>query len=796
MKKIFLILCFLFIYNNTYSRWYWDHNIWHWKSWIKECNDDRDTRWWVWDTRYNKDHRVINRDWWASWNMVCQYWDWANPNNPTSLTLSNVKNSDNVNCNYIWWQYFCRTLNISLTYNWSWQSDTGWSWLRDYQLVFQRASDWAWIYHSWWITWNSKAINLSSLRDWLYYTWVRGRDNALNINRSFFRWTDVIIDKTPPTVSDITNSNNSNLLANNNYNYSISVWVNWWSPINRIRWVRERDENGNIDETFSCVSSPCNVAWNIQNVDFTRLTNWAREYTFRITKMCDQAWNCWNGAKDYNHNVYANTNNITKTYTEQLSNSFNIADWTAKNMNITLRDNYWNAIVPASWINRTIDFNFSANNSLYLNQYLKTWNSSVYLNWSIYPIWNPSNKSFDNQLSTNWIYPFIFKVYTTTLSAYTKAYWDFKNISVNYDINQTSFWNISWVNVLSNLESKFKPLYTTTFSWDIKTYWFIEWVVQDSNINISKNWSTATSWNKLYVEFGSWAQASSPSFDMKVWSINVWEWNTHYSLLQNSLNSIANLNTLLTQVWSISSLNNQYFSTHISYSLDWHDIVYNSDIIWKANYWWTSAWNNTTQVWLKVIWKTHDSDINYIINWQQADISVLWNLTKSSLKRDIRSNVFSIIKSIKYDINIYWNDLNISSWDWWFKLNDNIRYFDLRNKTDKNVVINWWSISWNKTVVVLGWNIYITWNISYPSSNSTLWIIVLKDDDWKWWNVYIKPSVTNIVWSIYADKSILSYDTTYCASWELTTSCGWTQAVLANQLYIYGQVFAENTIGW
>jgi hypothetical protein len=98
------------------------------------------------------------------------------------------------------------------------------------------------------------------------------------------------------------------------------------------------------------------------------------------------------------------------------------------------------------------------------------------------------------------------------------------------------------------------------------------------------------------------------------------------------------------------------------------------------------------------------------------------------------------------------------------------------------------SISNNRTILVIWWDLYIKSNLSY-SWNWMLWIIVLKDLKWNGWNIYIDPSVTNLVWSIFAEKSLLSY-----SWWELD---GVTEAtVLRNQLYIYGSLFTENTIGW
>lgn len=54
---------------------------------------------------------------------------------------------------------------------------------------------------------------------------------------------------------------------------------------------------------------------------------------------------------------------------ESLSNLSNIADGTTKNLTLRLADTYGNAIIPASGIGRTIDFNFDVDNTMRMNQY-------------------------------------------------------------------------------------------------------------------------------------------------------------------------------------------------------------------------------------------------------------------------------------------------------------------------------------------------------------------------------------------------------------------------------------------
>lgn len=88
-------------------------------------------------------------------------------------------------------------------------------------------------------------------------------------------------------------------------------------------------------------------------------TNTARQYTYRVTQICDQAGNCWNGTQDYSHNIYANPN-ASATATQNISALINaVADGQPRSFIQTIKDGYGNAIIPAPGISRTIAMNLS-----------------------------------------------------------------------------------------------------------------------------------------------------------------------------------------------------------------------------------------------------------------------------------------------------------------------------------------------------------------------------------------------------------------------------------------------------
>ncbi len=655
---------------------------------------------------------------------------------------------------------------------------------------------------------------------WSKTVYMRFRDAASNTTWNINRTIQLVPDMTPPTLADLSITTPNNILANNNYHFSwIYVDNNWWTTVVALSWYYERFNNPNLTWALSLTSTDgyFNFNWDLRNVDLDRLSNWSREYTLTITKICDQAWNCWNWTFNHNFNVYANTLNITtKTVsTNQLEDNANIADWTTKNLSITLRDTYLNAIVPATWIWRTIDIKWwDINNTMYLNQYTRTWVSSVFLNRTTEPsnftnrfwIWLTSNTSFTWELSTNWVYTYLFKFYTPTSNQNNSPISDlsseFSIWAISFDINWT-LWAIPNQTISnSNIDAKFSPIYYTSILWDIVNEWLSEGFVQSWSIQISKNWTTLTTSNNIYLEFWSWnTNQTNSKLNLKYWvnssSVNfsVGEWNWNYTTFNNNfwVTAYPFYTKLQLQTWAtINDIQNSYISTHIWYSLDWKDIVYNSDIYWKDSYWgiiW--SWNTYANA-LKVIWNTYSNKYNEIISWQTWSwvILVNWEITKSSLKADVRKKVYELIRNIvPSNWSMIIGNLDFSDdEDGREILNWSLLYFWKLNW--QNVTLSAWSVSWNKSIIIEWWNLYINWNITTTWTNSVLWIAVLKDENWNWWNIYINPNVSYIRAIMYADKSLISYDWTN----ELWGDTSFT--LLKNQLYIYGSVFSENTIGW
>ena len=203
----------------------------------------------------------------------------------------------------------------------------------------------------------------------------------------------------------------------------------------------------------------------------------------------------------------------------------------------------------------------------------------------------------------------------------------------------------------------------------------------------------------------------------------------------------------------------------------------------------------------------HDSDGRYIrVDWIvssenneelladqfDTEVRILWELTKSTFRRDVHQMVYPVIADLEMwsfpdPYVVSWGYLWQTTWpnsSQWVRVLNNTALFlkdtDVHLEQQNN-------IEWEKTLVVEGGNIYITENIRNTDGDGILWIIALQKDGIGW-NIYIDPSVTDIHAIMYADRSLISYD----GIQELDGST--LPEDLANQLYIHGSVFSENTI--
>lgn len=838
------------------SCFYWDsQNPTISNSLASEGNDG------AWISWSSKTVTLTPADTWWSWVGVTKWCEWSTCNPSTWNVWTSITKSANYN-NTIRYQIWDNSLNASAIWSFVLKLDNTiptvtndyaysniWvNWLSKTITLSPSDTWWSWVNVTKWCEWST--CNPSTWNVWTVITKNADYNNTIRYQTWDIAWNSSAIgsfvlklDNTKPSPSDLPDAssnpaNNSNFLATNWQTFTITPLDNGWSPIVKVQWFFEDSTScadlfhPRIDSNSSSISTTA-ATHNIKEVkpgcDFDAW--WYRQYSFKITYIEDSAWNfLWtlNAAsnnvwiKTFNYKVFASTlaaNITTKSVTtDQVTDTNNIADWVQKDIVVTLSDNFWNPIIPASFIWRNISFTFDVNNNLYLNQYDNSWWSAVFmsipsdsLNFlnTRFSTWTGQIATFSNQISSDWTYLFWNKVFAPT--NYVVPGNDFTINSIKFSIIRTISILI-WDNPINQLVSNsskifsFKPIYETLLSWEIATSWFVEWTMQSWYIDINKNWVSTTSSDLLsFVQ--TWTTSNYFSWSWNIDSnpiktiFKTWIW-TQFILdpFNISINYIFNtLFTLVDWSWYTNDIKDIRLNEYIKYSIWGKMVTYLAWILNNSN---SQNFETLKIYWITNINKSKQKDLVYNQDIQNIQ-NLAWVINKSILKRDIRKNATSTFKSIV--VSNWTNTISDLSWaNWintdWSKL-WNILYF---------WALNWWNVVlndsihkfvWRKTIVLNWWNLYIKSNIINNLNSDILWIIVLKDENNKWWKVYIDSSVQEIDAVIYSDKSVMSYsefydngssDTIVKHELDWNVSNSW----LKNQLYIYWTIFSENTIWW
>ncbi len=639
------------------------------------------------------------------------------------------------------------------------------------------------------------------------------RDIAGNISAIINSPKVLKIDTTIPTLADVTNLNPPNYLAGTHI-YGIDVNNNSGSPIVTIEWNSENKNLLALPDFQSSITSTLLFNWDKSDVDSDRTPSGGRDYTFRLTRFCDQVWNCWNGINTSVHTVYANTKSITQHHviSEDLSASWNIADWSTKNLTLELKDIYGNIIIPAPGIGRNIDFNFDVNNTMYLDQFSRSGGDAVFLdrttNSGVFINRLTNSGSFNAEISTDGKYSYRFQVYTPT---FNQNFWpisdplaEFTINTITYDINSSTLvelWDTPQAIPIigTPVISKFSPLFSTAIVGDLRNWGFIEWTEQVSGVNISKHSVLVNPPGTLDITF-SWSNANAFRFYANTISPPGTEIIASGSLYSSTFPSATLLYSQLVQrPWfMVSNLSSLYTSTHLKYVLNGYSITTNSDLVGRSSYYnipTSSAWN---QVGIKILGSIWGNNINAIVTDQfSTGASVFTNTDRSLIREQIKKNIFLATRNATL-LPISSSLVDITNLPWvWAMASGTI----IRQSSDRSIMLIekvWWNveltasmISWVRTLVIRWANLYIKNDMYYdPSKPSILGVIIQKDENNNGWNLYIDPGVTNVVGTYVIDRSVMSYD----GASELWYST--SIAVLKNQLYIFGTILSDNTIGW
>lgn len=676
----------------------------------------------------------------------------------------------------------------------------------------------------------STSCNLTLINGRAYKYILLITDNAGNT--TYINNTNIIkVDTVFPVANDVSSSLSWSLYhtAIDNKSVSINVSNASWSPINIIDWSFEDYITPSWFIPYSSTSSPLTKPLNISIVDNDRTANNYRDYTYNITRVCDEAENCTNNIKTFTYHVYAwNINtNLLDPYHSSVSWTWQfddeVADWQVSTLWIKLLDVFNNEIVPVkqsdgSTIVRNVNITANYTNDLHTDQLNDAWawveiswiDDTLYTDWII---WASTNKSMTiaNTWNNDWIYDLKFKVYAPTHNATDTrgrqyAKWNFTLNSIIWSVSDNPTFTPT---LLSNLPFNFKPIYYTDIEWDIVDRWFVEWTVQTWTIDIIQNLpsNVPTSPGLYFMKTWTWIANFNGTWTLDATSYLLSDWIIDIAKNFISVLTIPDTYLFKTIFRLIDSggfrddIKSVQLKWYMRYTLSSKQITYN---IWTLN-----DTNNQNFETLKVygitnINKSKQKDLTQ--DQDKKDVKNLaWQITKSTLRADIVKNALTTIKFVT-PINgaTQINDLTGS---WWTSANDwkrlwNIIYY--WNLAWANVELNDTSgnkFEWKKTIIVKWWNLFIKSNIINNSSNDILWIIVLPDENNNWWKVYIDTNVKEVDAVIFAYKSVVSYNESYnnwnsdiVKSHEVDGNID--NSVMQNQLYIFGTVFSENTIWW
>jgi len=811
-----LIYWFFIFWNISFANRYGPHSLNYGAGWATACDhNSSNTRACVqigsspttWGTSCPSGPKSVS----PTWTMTCFYWDGQAPSN-LSVTYTG------------WRTNSARIITVKAKDAWG-------SKLK--KVILQQSENWgSWGSVKTWDNINSNNFSATWTRtvsNWNNFKYkIIVYDNALN-NSYKINSNEIKFDTTPPTSSDITvtPSQSSELLATNSKNFTITVGRNWGSPITKI--VYQFEKYNSVNDLWSEVTvntGYVNTYFNISNVDNDRRSDWSREYTLKIDEVCDEAWNCTSNIATYHYYVYANTpvwyeitnfSDFSNTYIWNNQNTF--SGW------ILLKDQYWNKVVPAPWINRKITIKVNYDNSVYLDQYHNTWTWGIKIKFknnslfNILTIWPNKNKgiTYNNNIN-NWYYWFNIKSYVPTLAWYNKAYWNIKLNTFSYEISQNSFW--TWGNSFSiDKVLKFKPQISLTLTGvDFKAL-AAEWTYKKFTIHTkvnSSNYSAYTLWFKFttanpkiktYLSYNNNTSWKTGSIYVK-WKDDL---SSNFKDIKNDvadLNKFSLLNKkniyekyILLSGWHLNDdTDKRVLSSHII--LKYNDgtiAIYNSDLIWKNNYNTSSNFSTSiSPVYVYVLWLIWGSDLRKkIYNVYSGNKTLyVWNISKYKLRnrinkiisRDFRiKNKYDCSYGIKTQ-NILWNvitpNLNYRG--------TKIYYYDWKWRNN-NLVINGETWIWGKYLIIVNnANVFITWNVQ-TNNKWMVWLIVLSSPTSSNWNIYINNNITNLDMYIYTDKAVITYK--WNPSSSFVTQESLTQNDLKNQLLIKWVLWSFNTLG-
>lgn len=637
-------------------------------------------------------------------------------------------------------------------------------------------------------------------------------DGAGNMS-DWMEWSDTYkLDTEPPKIDNIDmisahadndlQARERNFMAGENGPMRVVYKNSDGSPV-QITYNIEQDNapNQRTNKTTNLFEYDFRLPDIFYKVDNDRNNLNGRSIDVRITRIADEAGNVLNipSPKLFNFTMFANIVDwIVETKTSQVTR---VADG-SKNIFMTkVVDKYGNLILPSSKIGRIIERKLQTlENKMFLNQQARSGETSVFVNNEPLPF-NNSVKNFGPQNVVSDNYQFTIQVYTPTANAY--------GVLEPISDPEAKFSLISWLEVrddqtkikstnfvkLPNYDINnpiFAPLFINSITWDFRDWGFIEGTIQKNRLSTKQHINSTVNLSPNIVINYSGDDKNSFTLSVPFSRVLIPDSNT---LLAPFADQIDFESFLKQKPQAVGNHSKIQLSTHFDYQLDGKKILYNGDIIGKMSYHGTSH-DAGVQVGVKILGNANLKHLHVLLEGQTDNLGnpVSTDIATSTRNEVVRSVLLALrnVKKIKTTDNIHsvWSipgaGNSATSALVSHGATDSILLIE---KNDGTVTLSAEEISGRRTVVVRGANLYITKNMFYKDNDSVLGVVVQKNEQWQGGNLYIHPSITNIVGAYVLDGSVINYDGTQ------EIGIGNIQ-LLKNQLHIYGMLVAHNTIGW
>lgn len=637
-------------------------------------------------------------------------------------------------------------------------------------------------------------------------------DGAGNMS-DWMEWSDTYkLDTEPPKIEniDLISANSVNELQARERNFLAGesgpirvVYKNSdGSPI-RVNYNIERDtppdqRDNKITSLFEYDFRLPDVFYKVDN-DRNNLNG--RTIDIRINRITDEAGNILNIPlpKVFNFTMFANiVDRISETKTSQ---GTSVADG-SKNIFMTkVTDKYGNLILPSSKIGRVIERKLQTlENKMFLNQQSRSGDTSVFVNNESLPFDN-SVKNFGPQNVVSDNYQFTIQAYTPTANAYgalepiSDPEAKFSLISwLEITDDQTKIKSTNFVK-LPNYDINnpiFAPLFINSITWDLRDWGFIEGTIQKNRLSTKKHINSAVNLSpNILINYSG---DDKNSFILSVPFSRALAPDTNTILAPFSDRMPFEL-FLKQKPQAVGNHSKIQLSTHFDYQLDGKKILYNGDIVGKMSYHGTSQ-DAGVQVGVKILGNANLKHLHVLLEGQADNLGnpVPTDIATSTRNEVTRSVLLSLRNAKKTKTTDTVHSVSAlptagnsaTSAMVSHSTTDSILLIE---KNGGTVTLSAEEISGRRTVVVRGANLYITKNMFYKDNDSVLGVVVQKNEQWQGGNLYIHPSITNIVGAYVLDGSIINYDG------RQEIGIGNIQ-LLKNQLHIYGMLVAHNTIGW